>query len=156
MTWESICADKSLQDLPYKIETNRYSQIIMSPASGKHGILQGRITRYLGRTMPEGEVISECPIQTDEGVKVADVAWASDKYIEEFADRITFPEAPELCVEVISPSNSEAEMSQKRKLYFSQGAKEVWLCTLKGQVTFYTSSGEVATSTLFPAFPKEI
>lgn len=29
--WETILADRSLQDLPYKIETNRYGKIIMSP-----------------------------------------------------------------------------------------------------------------------------
>ena len=32
-TWDDILADRSLRDLPYKIETNRYHQIIMSPAS---------------------------------------------------------------------------------------------------------------------------
>ena len=30
-TWETLLADRSLQDLPYKIETNRYDKIIMSP-----------------------------------------------------------------------------------------------------------------------------
>lgn len=29
-TWKEICEDPALQDLPYKIETNRFNQIVMS------------------------------------------------------------------------------------------------------------------------------
>ena len=32
LTWNQICEDRSLANLPYKIETNRYGQIVMSPA----------------------------------------------------------------------------------------------------------------------------
>lgn len=39
MMWEALCADRTLRDLPYKIETNRYHKIIMSPASSWRGIL---------------------------------------------------------------------------------------------------------------------
>ena len=37
LTWEDIIADRSLRDLPYKIETNRYNKIMMSPASPWRG-----------------------------------------------------------------------------------------------------------------------
>ena len=37
VTWEALCADSSLaQNLPYKIETNGYGQIVMSPTSQRH------------------------------------------------------------------------------------------------------------------------
>lgn len=32
MKWQEVCEDKALQDLPYKIELNRWGQIVMSPA----------------------------------------------------------------------------------------------------------------------------
>ncbi len=156
MTWETVCADKSLQDLPYKIETNRHGNIIMSPASNKHSLLQARIARYIGNKMTSGDVLSECPIDTNSGVKVADIAWASDAYIDQFIDLITFPIAPQLCIEVVSPSNSETEMTLKRELYFSQGAEEVWMCDLEGNISFYLPTGETTLSTLFPDFPKEV
>lgn len=76
-SWEDICADKPLQDLPYKIETNRFDQIVLSPASYWHGDLQGSIVAWLSRLMSDGRVVSECPIQTTDGVKVPDVAWIS-------------------------------------------------------------------------------
>ena len=36
-SWESLCSNPLLKDLPYKIETNRFNKIIMSPASSGHG-----------------------------------------------------------------------------------------------------------------------
>ena len=32
MKWQEVLEDKSLQDLTYKIELNRWGQIVMSPA----------------------------------------------------------------------------------------------------------------------------
>mgnify|MGYP001313879954 CR=1 FL=1 len=36
--------------------------------------------------------------------------------------------APEICLEILSPSNSIVEMEMKRALYFEAGAREVWEC----------------------------
>ena len=36
MTWEEVLADRSLQDLPYKIELNKWGNIEMSPAKNRH------------------------------------------------------------------------------------------------------------------------
>ncbi len=33
MKWQDVLLDKTLQDLPYKIELNEYGKIEMSPAS---------------------------------------------------------------------------------------------------------------------------
>ena len=37
MNWQEVCDDPHLQDLPYKVELNRFGQILMSPASNEHG-----------------------------------------------------------------------------------------------------------------------
>ncbi|MEI6414776.1 MAG: hypothetical protein WCP34_11035 [Pseudomonadota bacterium] len=61
MLWQEVCADRSLQDLPYKIELNREGMILMSPAKNRHAILQGRLQRLLVRYLKDqGEVIPEC------------------------------------------------------------------------------------------------
>ena len=36
MKWQEVLEDKSLQDLPYKIELNAWGQIVMSPAKVRH------------------------------------------------------------------------------------------------------------------------
>ena len=77
LTWEDIIADRSLRDLPYKIETNRYNKIIMSPASFWHSDYQAEIVTLLLKLIPGGKAPAQCAIQTAEGVRVADVAWIS-------------------------------------------------------------------------------
>ena len=67
--------------------------------------------------------------------------------------------APEICVEILSPSNTPSEMREKRKLYFEAGAGEVWICDASGKMNFYTSasaSDPSASSGLCPTFPDHI
>lgn len=156
MTWTEICEDKSLENLSYKIETNRFGNIVMSPASNFHGYLQIEIASILKQQKTEGKVLAECSVDTNEGVKVADVAWFNDAFHQQFQYDTPFPIAPQLCVEVISPSNKETEMNLKKHLYFSQGAQEVWYCDLSGDLTFHTPTGNIKTSTLFPNFPEKV
>jgi hypothetical protein len=44
MNWEQVCASPHLQDLPFKIETSRYGQVVMSPATNWHGRYQSSIS----------------------------------------------------------------------------------------------------------------
>ena len=142
MQWTDVLQDPALQDLPYKIELNAWGQIVMTPASTRHATLQGRMALRIGRLMGSGEVLTECPIETDTGVKVADVAWCSDAFLQEHRDELFFTSAPEICVEVVSPSNSDRQMQEKMALYFNRGAKECWLVTEDGLVRFFDSEGE--------------
>jgi Uma2 family endonuclease len=153
MTWNDVITDPNLRDLPYKIELDGYGQIIMSPASNHHGYYQGEIQSLLKEQATEGKALVECSIDTDEGVKVADVAWLSDAFFQAHEFVTPYPVATELCVEVISPSNA---MEFKRDLYFSQGAKEVWVCDHHGKLQFFVRKGLKARSTLFPNFPSQI
>ncbi len=73
MSWAEICRDPILRDLPYKIQTDKWGNILMSPATNEHGIYQARIVVSLSNLTSKGTIISECSVQTSEGVKVADV-----------------------------------------------------------------------------------
>lgn len=135
--WAEVLADRALADLPYRFETNEHGQILMTPpASGGHSSRQGEIAYQL-RCMLGGRTLPECPISTIAGVKAADVGWYSDARFAQVQDQIAFEIAPEICVEVLSPSNTEAEMQNKRQLYFEAGAEEVWICELDGSMRFY-------------------
>jgi len=156
MNWSEVLADPSLQDLPYKIETNGLGQIVMTPASNRHGRFQVEISYQLRERISEGRVQVECSVSTEHGVKVADVAWYSEQFIATQGDATPFEQAPELCIEVCSPSNSRRELEEKMRLYFEQGAKEVWFCSDEGQLEFHTNAGQVDTSDLFPGFPVSV
>jgi hypothetical protein len=51
-------------------------------------------------------------------------------------NRKCFVLAPEICVDVLSPRNTQAEMREKTGLYFDAGAQEVWLCSVSGERKF--------------------
>ena len=153
MNWASICENPVLANLPYKIQTDKWGNIVMSPASNKHGIYQAKIVALLSRLMQTGTVIAECSVETSEGTKVADVAWASTLFIQNNKDMTPFVEAPELCVEILSPSNTIAEMDEKKELYFARGCKEFWVCDSAGTMKFYKNTGEMEHSLIFSEFP---
>src|SRR5258707_13886496 len=85
MNWLEVCEDKRLQNLPYKIELNRWGKIEMSPHRREHSLFQGEIAYLLRNLLPNGLALSECAIETTENVKVADVAWASRQRWESMA-----------------------------------------------------------------------
>ena len=142
MLWTEVLASPYLRDLPFKIETNEWGQIVMSPAKNLHSVVQGRVLVLLEKALG-GTVLPECSVQTSKGVKVADVAWLSPAFVKEhgwYED--PFQLAPEICVEVKSPSNSKAMLLEKADLYLARGAKEVWLVDAKGVTTIIGAGGE--------------
>lgn len=157
-TWTEICDDPSLRDLPFKIETNRYGTIMMSPAKGWHSDRQAEIQYILVKLLPHGRTLPEVPVQTSDGVKVADVGWFTMERLKPIRRETVYPIAPEICIEVLSRSNSREEMIDKMKLYFAAGASEVWLCGEEGEMEFFTSAipQSVAASLLCPAFPAKL
>ncbi len=156
MDWNDVLADPALRDLPYKIELNERGQIVMSPASNRHSLQQGDLAYLLRQGLPEGRVLPRCSIDTPLGVKVADVAWASDAFLETHGTRTPYEKAPEICVEMLAPSNTDAEMREKTMLYLAKGAREVWLCSTDGGLRFFGHEGERAASRLMPDAPRSI
>lgn len=155
--WDRLSQDPVLAALDYRIETDRHGQIIMSPLPApSHGSKQSRIAHLLRNLMKSGEVITECPISTSEGVKGADVAWCSDEIWQRLAGANCFTECPELAVEVVSPANTKREIEEKKALYLEAGAQEVWICEASGKVHVWNAQGQASGSTLFPEFPGEV
>jgi len=154
--WAELLLDRELAKIEGRIETDRYGHIIMSPPPApRHGTFQAEIARLLGNLMPEGRVLTECPISTADGVKAADVAWASPKCLKELGEKVCFPCAPEICAEVLSPSKAKAEIQEKAKLYFDAGANEVWLCAPDGRMSFLGPTA-MQCSMLCPQFTKQV
>ncbi len=148
MQWSDVLADPTLRNLPYKIELNEYGKIVMTPASNRHGSMQVEIALRLSRIADVGKVITECSVDTRMGVKVADVAWCSPAFIDRHGLETPYSEAPDICVEIVSPSNSEKEMVEKRQLYFEQGAKEVWIVSEEGDAQVFGPEGLMPESKL--------
>ncbi len=152
--WDKLVADPELAKLPYRVETDQHGQMIMSPPPApSHGNKQSRLSRLLGNLLTEGQTICECPISTRLGVKAADVAWCSDEVWRESEGKSCLLRAPEICIEILSPSNTKSEIEEKKSLYFEGGAREFWLCDEAGSMRFFSPGGQLPASALAPEFP---
>ncbi len=156
MNWYEVCQYPQLKNLPFKIELNERGQILMSPVKVYHSAYQGEIAHLLRTLLKDGRTLPECAIKTRKGTKVADVGWVSLSRFEEIKHESECSIAPEICVEVISSSNTTDEINEKKALYFERGADEVWICNKKGKILFYDRTGKIQKSHMAPAFLQQI
>jgi Uma2 family endonuclease len=145
--WREVVDSPYLRDLPFKLELNEDGKVefAMSPATNRHSYWQFRIGVLLERTLG-GEALVECSILTSKGVKVADVVWCSPAFLGRHGYETPYTQAPELCVEVISPSNTADELANKTQLYLEAGAVEAWIVREDGTVKLYGPEGQRAQS----------
>jgi Uma2 family endonuclease len=58
---------------------------------------------------------------------VPDVVWASAGFVRAHAGETPYTRAPEICIEVASPTNSARELREKVDAYLGAGALESWI-----------------------------
>lgn len=129
--YRALCDDPLYANLPGKIELDVWGRMVMTPPSYYHGVIQGRLCQRLA--VLGGETSGETPIATAMGLFVADAAWASAKFIRAHGGETPLMWAPEICIEVVSPSNSAKEVEEKRIAYLAAGAEEVWVFYLQSK-----------------------
>jgi Uma2 family endonuclease len=124
----------------------------MSLTGFEHGVICLEIGRVLGNFVMEhklglvfaaetGFVVETNP----DSVLGADVAFVGAERLAGVKNPEKFvPFAPDLAVEVLSPSNTVREMEEKIDLYFGAGSRLVWIISPKRRtVSIYTSPLEV-------------
>jgi Uma2 family endonuclease len=84
--------------------------------------------------------VAECPVSTPDGVQAIDVAWLAPERGQEADIETCLTRAPEICVEILSPSNAAGEIDEKIGLYFEAGECEVWICQRDGTLKCHFSS----------------
>jgi Uma2 family endonuclease len=157
--WAEVLADPELARLPHRIETDRHGHILMSPPPAPaHGDRESEIVFQLKTLLPQGRTITDCPVSTSDGVKAPDVAWVVPERRQEVRSLICLTRAAEICVEVLSPSNTVKEIQEKMALYFEAGASEVWICQEDGNIQFHFRTPPTIrqNSELCPEFPQVI
>ena len=143
--------------LYWKVETNARNQIIMSPPPrSDHYEYEMEIIAVMRRLLPDGRVLPGMGVQTSDGTKEPDTVWISRERRQKHRGKISYPEAPEICVEVLSPANSKREIEEKKHLYLEAGAQEVWTCDRRGTMKFFSADGPLSASQLCPEFPARI
>ena len=122
----------------------------------KHSLIQERLRELLERAVPEMFVAVEFPFRAlpEYELRVADVAMVSPDRIQQADQEDNLHGAPDLVVQVLSPSNTVAEINDKEKLCLENGSKEFWVVdpdlrqvkvsTPDGITTTFRSGQEIA------------
>ena len=143
--YRELCADPLLANVPGTIELDIWGRILMSPANNYHGILQMRLGRRFDPS--SGTAMAETSVLTSIGVIVADVAWGSRDFMRQHGTETPFTRAPEICVEIASPSNSTQALTDKVAAYLDAGAVEAWVVyPMSKRIEFFTAAGTQADS----------
>lgn len=143
--YRELCIDPRFANLPGKVEIDNWGRLLMSPASNYHGMLQGRLIQRLSPL--GGRAIAEASVITAAGLLVADVAWASADFMHAHGTETPFTGAPELCIEIASPSNSLKELREKVEAYLAAGAVEAWIVFSQSRrFEFFGKAGALARS----------
>jgi Uma2 family endonuclease len=143
--YRALCEDPLFANVPGKIEIDPWGRLILSPPSNLHGMVQVEMARRLG--VLGGRAFAEASVLTHAGVLVADVAWASSTFMAAHGVETPFSSAPEICIEIVSPSNSTKEMREKTEAYLAAGAVEVWIAHPQSKrVEYFGGSGALEAS----------
>ena len=155
--WQEIVREYEFVEIHERVETDAYGNILMSPLpDGDHQRRSARIWALFERLLPGDGAVIDRPVLTDAGIKVPDVIWLNPSRADEISGTKPIVPAPDICVEVRSPSNSLEELAEKRAAYFRAGAREVWICDQTNTIEFFCPNGTIAKSKTCPKFPNKI
>ena len=107
----------------------------------RHAKLQSRVVRVLRpRAEHLGVVEMEVAFRAlpEYDLRCADVAFVSRERWEAAGDDDNLHGSPELVIEVLSPSNTKAEIHEKAVLCLSTGAQEFWVLDPKRKTVSVT------------------
>ena len=148
MTIEEFCRLPE-DDGPVYHELRHGEFIAATRARFKHQMIQSRLRRLLEPLAPpaalvEVEVAFRALPQYE--LRVADVAYVAPERCAKVDPEDYIQGAPDLVVEVLSPSNTAAEIYDKEKLCLNNGAKEFWIVDPdRRQVKVSTPDGRTIT-----------
>ena len=153
--WNDFLADPELLRRPERIEIDAFGHLIMSPPPDALHRKQGfRITSLLDALLPGDGAYPEQSILTCEGIRIVDAIWINPGRVRELSLAPSQPlcPAPDICAEILSPSNTQAMIDEKRALYFEAGAREVWICERDSNIRFFAPKAKWSAQRFAPNF----
>lgn len=144
--WREMLADPLLADMPGRVELDLWARIIMSPVNTEHAGLAGELSHLL-RAQLGGRTLVAVGIRTRDGVLSPDVAWCSEAFWQARRDQAPLEAAPEICIEIASPSNTRQALQAKIAAYLAAGAVESWIVFPRSRrIEFHGGSGVTVSS----------
>lgn len=128
----------------------------MAPAGYEHGKIAMRLSLPLARHVEENDLGDVCTAETGfllktnpDTVRAPDISFISRHRVNEVGDTKGYGRgAPDLAVEVISPSDKVSAVEEKVQEWLDAGCKLVWVVSPKlHTVTAYRSLTDIETLT---------
>ena len=146
--WRGVLADPALDDLPegYRVELDQFGDLIVSPRpTNRRQVFAALVCDQLREVLQGTASAGELSIATPIGVRVPDGYWTAD--VAALALDDPAPRAPEVCIEVASPSNSASWLARKAHAFIAAGAQEVIVVAVDGRsARYFRADGEHDTS----------
>ena len=137
-----------VEDDPDCYELNEFGEWIVSPRP-THGHQQVASVVAFQLTTQLGErAVIEVSVYTDRGIRAPDVVWTPATRWLEAKGQNPLAFVPDVCVEVLSPSNTRQEILIEVGAYLRGGAREAIVVGLKGQLEFFGPGGRLEASAL--------
>ena len=128
----------------------RHGELVqMAPPRFEHSEVQWRLRdlllRALGKLGAIGTEFGFRPLPEHE-FRIADVVFISEERRKQTNPKGHFQGAPDIVIEVLSPSNTASEMLDKEKLCLENGCREFWIVDIdRRQVKVSTPDGHTIT-----------
>lgn len=100
----------------------------------RRGELIGSLCSLLAKALPDGQVLVDVPIETNDGIRKADVAWISHARRSALCREPAYSGAPEICIHLPGAERAESEVHKTMGMLFKKGAVENWLCEPRGDI----------------------
>jgi Uma2 family endonuclease len=134
----------------YRLELER-GRVIREPLPGEtHGALIVRLGRLLDEFVEKhklGRVVADVGVITErdpDTVRGPDLAFTTRARMNAYPVPGFLESAPDLCVEILSPSNRASRMQQKVVEFLEAGARLVWVIDPAGKrATVYRSRSDI-------------
>ena len=117
-----------------RMELDEGELITMAPAAGMHGRIESRITRVLDRFLeehPVGELLTSDTgfilSRDPDVVRCPDLAFLRADKATAVRDQGFVETAPDLALEIVSPSDRATALSRKVRQYLEAGTHTVWV-----------------------------
>jgi Uma2 family endonuclease len=144
--WRELCADP---DSPDFFELNEYGELILSPSpSNKHELVAFKVAAALEQQLGPQASTAISVFTKGRGVRRPDACWMPlERWrAAQYADPL--PVVPDICVEVLSRKNTQAEIAMKTAAYLESGAQEVITIGTNGDVRYFGPEGQREVSAL--------
>ncbi len=140
-----------------RLELRHGELVQLAPPQHKHYLVQRRLRKLLEEAAGSaGEAGTEFAFraQPEYEYRVADVAFISKTTWNRIPLDGILAGAPELVIEVLSPSNTEAEILDKKTLCLAIGSREFWIVDIdRRRVEVSTAGGGAVTYNPGQAIP---